>query len=58
MSQHKANLDAWHVLRTVIDAGGFAQAAKQLQRSQSAISYSISKLQEQGLLNKKLEWIK
>ena len=47
MTQHKANLDAWHVLRTVIDAGGFAQAAKQLQRSQSAISYSISKLQEQ-----------
>jgi len=47
MSQIKANLDAWHVLRTVIDAGGFAQAASQLQRSQSAISYSINKLQEQ-----------
>lgn len=47
MSQKKANLDAWHVLRTVIDVGGFAQAANRLQRSQSAISYSISKLQEQ-----------
>jgi DNA-binding transcriptional LysR family regulator len=47
MSQTKANLDAWHVLRTVIDAGGFAQAANQLQRSQSAISYSVNKLEEQ-----------
>jgi DNA-binding transcriptional LysR family regulator len=47
MSQNKANLDPWHVLRTVIDAGGFAQAADQLQRSQSAISYAVSKLQEQ-----------
>ena len=47
MSSQKANLDAWHVLRTVIDVGGFAQAADRLQRSQSAISYSISKLQEQ-----------
>jgi DNA-binding transcriptional LysR family regulator len=47
MSQHKANLDAWHVLRTVIDAGGFAQAAEQLQRSQSAVSYSVARLQEQ-----------
>lgn len=47
MSQSKANLDAWQVLQTVIDAGGFAQAARQLKRSQSAISYSISKLQEQ-----------
>jgi len=47
MSQNKANLDAWHVLRTVIDVGGFAQAAEQLQRSQSAVSYSIHKLQEQ-----------
>ena len=44
---NKANLDAWHVLRTVVDVGGFAQAAEQLQRSQSAISYSIHKLQEQ-----------
>jgi DNA-binding transcriptional LysR family regulator len=47
MSQYKANLDPWHVLRTVIDAGGFAQAADQLQRSQSAVSYAVSKLQEQ-----------
>ncbi len=47
MSLHKANLDAWHVLQTVIDEGGFAQAANQLQRSQSAVSYSIGKLEEQ-----------
>ena len=47
MSEHKANLDAWQVLQTVIDAGGFTQAAALLQRSQSAISYSISKLEDQ-----------
>ncbi len=47
MSEHKANLDAWQVLQTVIDAGGFAQAAVQLKRSQSAVSYSISKLEKQ-----------
>jgi DNA-binding transcriptional LysR family regulator len=47
MSQTKANLDPWHILRTVIDAGGFAQAAQQLQRSQSALSYAVSKLQDQ-----------
>lgn len=47
MSEHKANLDAWQVLQTVIDAGGFTQAATRLKRSQSAISYSISKLEDQ-----------
>ena len=47
MSLLKANLDPWHVLKTVIDTGGFSQAANQLQRSQSAISYSISKLEQQ-----------
>ncbi len=47
MSDQKANLDAWRVLQTVVDAGGFAQAASQLDRSQSAISYSISKLEQQ-----------
>ena len=47
MTEHKANLDAWQVLQTVIDAGGFAQAAAVLKRSQSAVSYSISKLETQ-----------
>jgi DNA-binding transcriptional LysR family regulator len=41
------SLEQWRVLQTVVDSGGFAQAAKALHRSQSAISYTISKLQQQ-----------
>ena len=41
------SLEQWRVLQTVVDSGGFAQAAKALHRSQSAISYTVSKLQEQ-----------
>lgn len=41
------SLEQWRVLQTVIDSGGFAQAAKALHRSQSSISYTVNKLQEQ-----------
>ena len=34
------------MLATVVDEGGFAQAARALNRSQSAVSYSVAKLQE------------
>ncbi len=34
------------MLATVIDAGGYAQAAARLHRSQSAISYAVARLQE------------
>lgn len=40
-------LDAWEILQTVVQTGGFAPAAKKLNRSQSTISYAISRLQEQ-----------
>ncbi len=40
-------LDEWEILQTVVQLGGFAQAAVQLNRSQSTISYAISRLQEQ-----------
>jgi len=40
-------LDQWYVLQSVIDCGGYSQAAKKLHRSQSSISYSVAKLQEQ-----------
>jgi DNA-binding transcriptional LysR family regulator len=42
----KTALEQWAVLAAVIDEGGFAQAAVALNRSQSAVSYSISRLQE------------
>jgi DNA-binding transcriptional LysR family regulator len=46
LSLPKTTLEQWAVLAAVVDAGGFAQAASSLNRSQSAISYSIARLQE------------
>ena len=39
-------LDAWEILQTVVQLGGFAPAAEKLNRSQSTISYAIGRLQE------------
>ncbi|WP_455365133.1 LysR family transcriptional regulator, partial [Kaarinaea lacus] len=47
MNAPKTTLEQWRALHAVVDYGGFAQAAAQLFRSQSTISYSINKLQEQ-----------
>lgn len=40
-------LDEWEILHAVVQLGGFAPAAEQLNRSQSTISYAISRLEEQ-----------
>ncbi len=42
----KTTLDEWEILQAVVQLGGFAPAAEQLNRSQSTISYAISRLQE------------
>ena len=42
----RTTLEQWAVLAAVVDAGGFAQAAAGLNRSQSAVSYSVARLQE------------
>jgi DNA-binding transcriptional LysR family regulator len=42
----KTTLEQWAVLSAVIDQGGFAQAARTLNRSQSAVSYAVSRLQD------------
>src|SRR5271170_2322901 len=42
----KSTLEQWAVLAAVVDNGGFAQAALALNRSQSAVSYSVARLQE------------
>jgi DNA-binding transcriptional LysR family regulator len=47
MQQPKVTLDQWRVLQSVVDCGGYAQAAEYLNRSQSSVSYTISKLQKQ-----------
>jgi len=39
-------LDEWEILHAVVQSGGFAPAAQQLNRSQSTISYAIARLQE------------
>jgi DNA-binding transcriptional LysR family regulator len=46
MSLPRTTLEQWAVLATVIDRGGFAQAAAALHRSQSTISYTVARLQE------------
>jgi DNA-binding transcriptional LysR family regulator len=43
----ETTLDAWEILQTVVQLGGFAAAAGKLNRSQSTISYAIGRLQEQ-----------
>ena len=43
----RVTIEQWRVFQAIIEQGGYAQAAKYLHRSQSAISYSMSKLQEQ-----------
>ena len=42
----RTSLEQWAVLAAVVDRGGFAQAAAWLNRSQSAVSYAIARLQE------------
>lgn len=42
----RTTLDEWEILQAVVQLGGFAPAAKQLNRSQSTISYAIARLQE------------
>jgi DNA-binding transcriptional LysR family regulator len=47
MKAPRVTLDQWRTLQAVVDHGGFAQAADVLHRSQSSISYTISRMQEQ-----------
>ena len=46
MGLPRTSIEQWAVLAAVVDHGGFAQAAEKLHRSQSAVSYVISRLQE------------
>jgi DNA-binding transcriptional LysR family regulator len=47
----KTSVEQWAVLAAVVDSGGYAQAAQVLNRSQSAVSYAVARLQESlGLL--------
>lgn len=46
-SYPRVTLEQWRVFQAIIEKGGYAQAASYLHRSQSAVSYSMSRLQEQ-----------
>jgi DNA-binding transcriptional LysR family regulator len=46
MSNPRVSLDQWRTLQAVVEQGGFAQAAKHLHRSQSAVSYAVQRLQD------------
>jgi DNA-binding transcriptional LysR family regulator len=41
----KITLDQWRALLAVVDAGGYAQAAELLHKSQSAVTYAVQKLE-------------
>jgi DNA-binding transcriptional LysR family regulator len=45
MGLPRTSIEHWAVLAAVVDHGGFAQAAKALHRSQSAVSYAVARLQ-------------
>lgn len=47
MKAPRVTLDQWRTLQAVIDHGGFAQAAEVLHRSQSSVSYTVARMQEQ-----------
>jgi DNA-binding transcriptional LysR family regulator len=47
MNSPRVTLEQWRVLQAVVDHGGFAQAAQRLHRSQSSVSYTVARLQEQ-----------
>jgi len=46
MSYPRVSLEQWRSLQAVVEQGGFAQAAKHLHRSQSAVSYAVQRLQD------------
>ena len=46
MTEHpRISLEQWRCLLAVVDAGGYAQAAAVLHKSQSAVSYGVQKLE-------------
>lgn len=52
MSGPRISLEQWKALVSVVESGGYAQASKQLHKSQSTLTYAIQKME--GLLKVKL----
>jgi DNA-binding transcriptional LysR family regulator len=47
MANPRISLEQWRALQGVVDAGGYAQAATRLHKSQSAITYAVQKIERQ-----------
>ena len=45
MSTPKISIEQWRALLAVVDAGGYAQAAEALHKSQSAVTYAVQKIE-------------
>src|ERR1700740_1982422 len=41
----KITLEQWRALQAVVEAGGYAQAAESLHKSQSTVTYAVQKLE-------------
>jgi DNA-binding transcriptional LysR family regulator len=46
MAHPRISLEQWRALLAVVDAGGYAQAAGVLHKSQSAVTYGVQKMEE------------
>lgn len=42
----KTTLEQWRILQAVVDFGGYAHAAEQLNKSQSSLNHAVAKLQQ------------
>ena len=45
-TQARISLEQWRSFTAVVDAGGYAQAAEALNKSQSTITYAVKKLEQ------------
>lgn len=46
MTNPKISLEQWRALVAVVEAGGYAQAAKKLNKTQSSVSYAVQKIEQ------------
>ena len=47
MAAPRITLEQWRALLAVVDAGGYARAAKVLHKSQSSVTYAVQQLESQ-----------
>src|SRR5687767_2914801 len=46
MAAPRVTLEQWRALQAVVEAGGYAQAAEALHKSQSTVTYAVQKIEE------------